>query len=132
LKIKKWKIILALGIISAVFFFTAQFIQGFYFLNDDEKVMAELASYPDLLDYEVLTLGKVYPKYFLEASSSWDLSHNRVRNFSYYVRVFHAWKHSKGSVSPDENMVITGFIDMRKRVFIRRIETEYMYNLPKA
>jgi hypothetical protein len=102
------------------------------FLNDDEKVIAELASYPDLLDYEVVTLRKVYPKYYLEASSSWSLSHNRVRNFSYYVRVFQAWKYPKGSVSPDENMVITGFIDMRKKVFIRWIETEYMYNLPKA
>ena len=122
---------MVLGIISTTFYFTFQFIQGMNYLNNDEKAIAELAIYPDLLDYEVLTLGKVYPKYFLEASSSWSLSHNRVRTFSYYVRVFQAYKYPKGSVSPDENMVVTGFIDMRKKVFIRWIETEYTYNIPK-
>ena len=105
---------------------------GILFLNNDKEVITELTNNPALQDFEVFTLGKVFSRDRLEASSSFEISHNKVMKYSYYVRLFHAWKYPQGSVSQEENLVLTGFIDMRKKIFIESIITEYQYNLSRA
>jgi len=125
-------LIVLLVIASTVFYFAIQFTGGISFLNNDREVIAELTDNPDLVDFEVIILDKVLPMNHLEASSSFEIRYKQARRYSYYVRLFYAWKHQRGSTSPEENMVLTGFIDMEKRVFIESIITEYRYNLPRA
>jgi hypothetical protein len=125
-------LIVLLVIASTVFYFAIQFIGGLSFLNNDREVIAELTDNPDLVDFEVIILDKVLPMSHLEASSSFEIGHKQARRYSCYVRLFYAWKHPRGSTSQEENMVLTGFINMEKRVFIESIITGYQYNIPRA
>ena len=111
-----------------VILFSLKFVSGFIFLNNNISAKNELLKNSYIEDFEVVIFHKVWPLDVLLSSSGWDrdIEGKRIKDYSFFVRTFTAWKYPEGSVSEDENWIVFGFIDMDKRICIhsKRLESD--------
>jgi len=120
---KGFKKIIVIGVfLLVIIILNVNFIHGYMYLINDEKVMNTVSVEDVLREYPYIELQKRMVKSRIEVMDGKDIFRGASKSYTFFVRPFTAWKHPKEDVPLEDNWKVFGYVTMDGQVF-------YVYRL---